>query len=62
MSTGATPVKKPAPRVDLDVVRDRLMKLDLTLGADPGRPWRLEVLPNATPEQAARLTALLEGK
>ncbi len=54
---------KPGDKVAVTVARrDRLMKLDVTLGADPGRPWRLEALPNATPEQAARLTALLEGK
>jgi predicted metalloprotease with PDZ domain len=54
---------KPGDKVSVTVARrDRLMKLDLTLGADPGRPWRLEPLPNATPEQAARLTALLENK
>jgi predicted metalloprotease with PDZ domain len=54
---------KPGDKVSVTVARrDRLMKLDLTLGTDPGRPWRLEALPNATPEQAARLTALLEGK
>ena len=27
--------------------RDRLTKLDVTLGAEPGRPWRLEVDPAA---------------
>jgi predicted metalloprotease with PDZ domain len=54
---------KPGDKISVTVARrDRLMKLDVTLGADPGRPWRLEALPNATPEQAARLTALLEGK
>jgi len=54
---------KPGDKVSVTVARrDRMMKLDVTLGADPGRPWRLEALPNATPEQAARLTALLDGK
>lgn len=33
MSTGAMPTKKPAPRVDLDVVRDRLTKLGLAHAA-----------------------------
>jgi predicted metalloprotease with PDZ domain len=42
--------------------RDRLMKIDVTLGAEPGRSWRLEPLPAATSEQTARLNALMEGK
>lgn len=37
--------------------RDRLTKIDVTLGAEPGRTWRLEVLPTATDEQKARFTA-----
>ncbi len=54
---------KPGDKLAMTVARrDRLMRIDVTLGTDPGRPWRLEVLPNATPEQAARLTALLENK
>jgi predicted metalloprotease with PDZ domain len=42
--------------------RDRLTKIDLTLGADPGRPWRLEAAPNATAEQKARFETLMNGK
>mgnify|MGYP006266608289 CR=1 FL=1 len=42
--------------------RDRLMKLDVTLGSEPPRSWRLEPLPTATPEQVAHLTALMDGK
>jgi len=54
---------KPGDRIAITVARrDRMMKLDVTLGADPGRPWRLEPLPNATAEQTARLNALSEGK
>ena len=54
---------KPGDKVAVTVARrDRIMKLDLTLGADPGRPWRLEPLPTATAEQKARLTAYMEGK
>jgi hypothetical protein len=34
----------------------------VTLGPEPGRAWRLEPLPNATPEQVAHLTALMDGK
>jgi hypothetical protein len=42
--------------------RDRLMKIDVTLGAEPGRSWRLEPVPTATAEQTAHLNALMEGK
>ena len=37
--------------------RDRLTKLEVVLGADPGRPWRLEVDPAATDMQTQRLAA-----
>lgn len=54
---------KPGDKVSVLVARrDRLMKIDVTLGPEPGRAWRLEPLPNATAEQTARLTALSEGK
>jgi len=54
---------KPGDKISVLVARrDRLMKIEVTLGPEPGREWRLEPLPNATPEQAARLTALMEGK
>jgi predicted metalloprotease with PDZ domain len=39
--------------------RDRLMTVPVTLGAEPGRPWRLQVKPDATTEQQARLIAWL---
>ncbi len=39
--------------------RDRLVTLDVTLGAEPGRPWRLQPKPDATAGQTARLTAWL---
>jgi predicted metalloprotease with PDZ domain len=42
--------------------RDRLIKIDVTLGADPGRPWRLEPAPNATDEQKARFEMLMNGR
>jgi hypothetical protein len=42
--------------------RDRLMKIDVTLGADPGRPWRLEESPTATVEQKARFETLMNGR
>ncbi len=49
---------KPGDKISVLVARrDKLTRLDVTLGADPGRPWRLEVSPTATPEQRARLMA-----
>jgi predicted metalloprotease with PDZ domain len=39
--------------------RDRLTKVDVTLGAEPGRAWRLEVNPDATDAQKAQLNAWL---
>ena len=54
---------KPGDKIAVLVARrDRLMKIDVTLGPEPGRAWRLEPLPNATAEQTARLTALMDGK
>jgi predicted metalloprotease with PDZ domain len=54
---------KPGDKIAVLVARrDRLMKIDVTLGPEPGRAWRLEPLPTATAEQTARLTALMEGK
>lgn len=49
---------KPGDTVTLLVARrDRLTRLPVTLGAEPGRPWRLEVAPEATPEQKARFAS-----
>ena len=49
---------KPGDKVSVLVARrDKLTKIDLTLGAEPGRAWRLEVAPTATDEQKAKLTA-----
>jgi predicted metalloprotease with PDZ domain len=54
---------RPGDKVTMLVARrDRLMTIAVTLGADPGRPWRLEPAPNATDEQRARLEALMNGK
>jgi predicted metalloprotease with PDZ domain len=39
--------------------RDRLTPIDVTLGIDPQRPWRLETRPDATPEQKARVAQWL---
>jgi predicted metalloprotease with PDZ domain len=40
--------------------RDRLTTLAITLGPEPGRRWRLQVMPEATAEQQQRLTAWLD--
>jgi predicted metalloprotease with PDZ domain len=37
--------------------RDRVTKIDITLGSEPGRVWRLETLSTATDEQKARVTS-----
>jgi predicted metalloprotease with PDZ domain len=43
---------QPGDRVSLLVARrERLVRLDATLGAEPARAWRLEVDPAATPAQ-----------
>ncbi len=49
---------KPGDRVTITVARrEKMTKIDVTLGAEPGRAWRLEVLPAASAEQQARLSA-----
>jgi len=54
---------KPGDKISVLVARrDRLMKLDVTLGPEPGRAWRLEPLPTATADQTAHLNALMDGK
>jgi predicted metalloprotease with PDZ domain len=40
--------------------RERLMRIDVTLGAEPQPSWRLEVDPAATPDQQAHFRALLK--
>jgi predicted metalloprotease with PDZ domain len=48
----------PGDKVQVLVARrDRLTRLDVTLGPDPGRAWRVERRTDATPEQRARLLA-----
>ncbi|HUE85489.1 MAG TPA: PDZ domain-containing protein [Vicinamibacterales bacterium] len=48
---------RPGDEVSVLVARrDRLMRMDVTLGAEPGRVWRLEPAPNATEEQKRRLS------
>jgi predicted metalloprotease with PDZ domain len=49
---------RPGDKIALLVGRrERLTRLDITLGADPGRPWRIEMDPKATDEQKKRVTA-----
>jgi predicted metalloprotease with PDZ domain len=49
---------RPGDKVFVLVARrDGLMRLDVTLGAEPGRAWRLEPAPSATDEQKKRLSA-----
>ena len=56
--TGRMDQYRPGDKVTVLVARrDRLMRLEVALGAEPGRAWRLEPAPNATDEQKARLTA-----
>jgi predicted metalloprotease with PDZ domain len=51
---------RPGDKVQVLVARrDKLTRLDVTLGSDPGRPWRLEMRPDATVEQKARVLAWL---
>lgn len=53
---------KPNDKVTVLVARrDRLTRLPATLGAEPGRAWRLEVLPEATDEQKKRFGAWINA-
>lgn len=49
---------KPGDKISVLVARrEKLTKIDVTLGAEPGRAWRLEPSPTATAEQKTRLAA-----
>jgi predicted metalloprotease with PDZ domain len=51
---------RPGDRVQVLVARrDRLTPVDVTLAADPGRPWRLEMRPDVTDEQKDHLSKWL---
>jgi predicted metalloprotease with PDZ domain len=51
---------QPGDRVQVTVARrDKLTTIDVTLGADPGRPWRLEPRPDATADQKANVVKWL---
>jgi predicted metalloprotease with PDZ domain len=53
---------QPGDKVTLLVARrDRLMRLDVTLGAEPPRQWRLEFEPGAGETQQGRQAAWLRG-
>jgi predicted metalloprotease with PDZ domain len=52
---------QPGQKVSVLVARrDELLRLEATLGSEPGDPWRVEIDPAATPEQVARRKAWLE--
>jgi len=52
----------PGARVSVLVARrDRLTRLDVTLGTEPPKAWRLEIDPGATSTQSAYLAAWLAG-
>jgi predicted metalloprotease with PDZ domain len=54
---------KPGDRVTMLVARrDQLLRLQVTFGAEPPRPWRLEVNPAATDAQSTRLGQWLQPK
>ena len=49
---------RPGQKVSVLLARrEQLLRIDVTLGQEPGDAWRLEVRPDATPEQAQRLQA-----
>ncbi len=51
---------KPGDKVELLIARrDHIVRLAVTLGSDPGRPWRLEPSPTATEAQKHHLAAWL---
>ena len=51
---------RPGDRAQVLIARrEKLMPLDVTLGADPGRPWRLELRPDATAEHKANIVRWL---
>ncbi|HVS03844.1 MAG TPA: PDZ domain-containing protein [Thermoanaerobaculia bacterium] len=53
---------RPGEAVSLLVARrEKLLRLPLVLGEDPGEGWNLEVDPDATPEQQQRLAEWLAG-
>ena len=48
----------PGGRVTLLIARrERLLRIEVVLGAEPGDPWNLDVDPAASEAQRARLTS-----
>ena len=46
----------PGQRVELIVARrEKMIRLEMVLGEEPGRAWQLEVRPNPSTEQKGRL-------
>jgi predicted metalloprotease with PDZ domain len=53
----------PGQKVTVLVARrERLLRVDVTLGTEPSASWQLEVQPEATAEQKARLDTWLGGR
>jgi predicted metalloprotease with PDZ domain len=51
---------RPGEQVSMLLARrDRLLRLNVTLGSEPPRRWKLEAHPEASEAQRARLTAWL---
>ena len=51
---------KPGEHISLLVARrDALMRLEVTLGAEPLKPWQIEAVPGATESQTQQLTKWL---
>jgi predicted metalloprotease with PDZ domain len=49
---------KPGEKLSLLVARrDKIIRVEATLGVEPGRAWRVEPLPNASDAQKQRLAA-----
>lgn len=54
---------RPGDTVQLLVARrDRLTRLDVSLGSDPGQPWRVEMRTDATAEQQQRVREWLGSR
>jgi predicted metalloprotease with PDZ domain len=52
---------RPEEEISILVARrEKLIDLSVRLGADPGNPWRLEVIPHATQEQKRHLENWLQ--
>ncbi|MFN3324331.1 MAG: M61 family metallopeptidase [Bryobacteraceae bacterium] len=54
---------KPGDKVSVLISRrDKLMRLEATLRPEPAESWRMEIDPQATKDQKARLSAWLAGR